>query len=86
VLIGPFHSLEGPLLKGSKIIMRGATRKNINTEIKIKERRGKRDEIERVYMHACAMHFDSDTLCGHADAFSTIRSECTSSNCSCYVH
>lgn len=53
---------------------------------KMKEKRGIREEIERVNMHACAMHFDSETLCGHADAVSTIRSECTSSNCSCYVH
>ena len=52
----------------------------------MKVKRGKREEIERVNMHACAMHFDSETLCGHADAVSTITSECTSSNCSCYVH
>jgi hypothetical protein len=32
MLNGPFHSLDGPLLRGSKIMMRGATRKNINNE------------------------------------------------------
>lgn len=32
MLNGPFQSLEGPLLTGSKIRMRGATRENINNE------------------------------------------------------